>query len=327
MTPLAHLHPARLSPWLHTLWLCPRQDLPQTGHPRHRQRQHRSHQRGPLRSQGARHRHAAARPRQSLHRRQNRAAHRAGQLRSRRRRGRRGHSRPRLPVWLGFRGGKGVASALGVFLALTPACGARHLRRLPRRLCAQPLRLAGLDHRRRVCSPSSASTSCPSGRRSSSPASSSFRCSSSSNTTRTSAACSRARKIASAHARWQHEPHRHPRSRSLGHRPRALPRPSRRPRDRPLGPLRPARRAAQRYGRKSSLPPRLHPSRRHPGHLRPSRRHLRGRHPALRHPLAASSRSDQPHRPAAHPRPDRPQRHQRGSRRPPSCACPRSSPP
>jgi glycerol-3-phosphate acyltransferase PlsY len=29
-----------------------------------------------------------------------------------------------FPVWLGFRGGKGVASALGVFLALTPICAA-----------------------------------------------------------------------------------------------------------------------------------------------------------------------------------------------------------
>jgi glycerol-3-phosphate acyltransferase PlsY len=28
-----------------------------------------------------------------------------------------------FPVWLGFKGGKGVASALGVFLALTPASG------------------------------------------------------------------------------------------------------------------------------------------------------------------------------------------------------------
>src|SRR6266568_6156520 len=39
-----------------------------------------------------------------------------------------------FPIWLSFRGGKGVASALGVFLARSPAAAGESARKTPRAL-------------------------------------------------------------------------------------------------------------------------------------------------------------------------------------------------
>ena len=58
-----------------------------------------------------------------------------------------GHARP---VFLGFgKGGKMVATAGGVALALAPLAAALLPRRLARRLRGLPLRVAGLDRDRR----------------------------------------------------------------------------------------------------------------------------------------------------------------------------------
>ena len=53
-----------------------------------------------------------------------------------------------FPIWLGFRGGKGVASALGVFLALTPISALALLIIFLIIFCVYPLRIAGFDRRR-----------------------------------------------------------------------------------------------------------------------------------------------------------------------------------
>ena len=89
-----------------------------------------------------------------------------------------------------------------------------------------------------------------------------------------------------------------------------------------LVPLRRTRRATRRRRGKPSLPPRIHPPRRHRCHLRPAARHLRSRHPSLRHALATSPRHHHPHRSPAHQKPDRPQRQQRhrGNHLPPHVA-------
>ena len=93
-------------------------------HPHDRLRQYRRHQRAAHRQQGARAGHAAARRRQG---RRRRAARRAisgrPRLRSDRRRRRR-CSAICFPVWLSFKGGKGVATTLGVLLGARPGWSA-----------------------------------------------------------------------------------------------------------------------------------------------------------------------------------------------------------
>jgi acyl-phosphate glycerol 3-phosphate acyltransferase len=103
-----------------------------------------------------------------------------------------------FPVWLRFRGGKGVATGFGVFLVAAPWAALAAIGRLLPRPAAQPLCLAGLHPRRgqlsRLCL---ASGPAATARRSSSPSSSPSPCSSSPSTTRTSAACLPARNPAS----------------------------------------------------------------------------------------------------------------------------------
>ena len=48
-----------------------------------------------------------------------------------------------FPVWLGFKGGKGVATYIGVLLGVAPACGAGLRRRLAGGRLPHPLLLAG----------------------------------------------------------------------------------------------------------------------------------------------------------------------------------------
>ncbi len=131
------------------------------------------------------------------------------------------------PVWLSFKGGKGVASALGVFLALT----------WPSALCILAVFLAVVALTRFVSRrlppqqrfPSSPSSSSRSVRQLLSPASSSSRSSSSSNTIRTSAGSAPAPRTASARDRRSLEPHRYPGCRCLGTRAQHLARPPGRP--------------------------------------------------------------------------------------------------
>ena len=78
-----------------------------------------------------------------------------------------GHARP---IWLGFtKGGKMVATAGGVALALAPLAAGICLRRLARDVRPLPLRLARLARRRGRAARCSASPSASRGRRCSSP--------------------------------------------------------------------------------------------------------------------------------------------------------------
>ena len=54
-----------------------------------------------------------------------------------------------FPVWLNFHGGKGVATTIGILLALAWPVGADRLRRLAARRAAVPLLVAGRADRRR----------------------------------------------------------------------------------------------------------------------------------------------------------------------------------
>ena len=114
----ARIHPHRIPAGAH---------LPPSGHPLRRQRQHRRHQRAPLRRQGPRRGHLPARHAQRLRRRlARRLARRAGSLpgaplalrpgpgRPLRR------PRPHVSPLARLRGGKGVATGFGVFLVAAP---------------------------------------------------------------------------------------------------------------------------------------------------------------------------------------------------------------